>query len=794
MKNQVGKLLLPLLAFLPRSAWGIEVFTPRGIEDITTITATDSPLTVFREQGVVVPTLFDSTKNYKHDTKVFTYMTDTQRYKSFIAWIINATTGFPARPSPPTAISSKEPSARIRAITVNDVSACQSTSCCEALGYLFHVLPKESLKGLSQNCIRLLVKNATAKAPGYMIKPIMSRIPEPIQIEHGDLILHTLESNVSELADADLRRLTTLPSACRRLTKKAWTAILRREHLAKVITPECMREGGSQLSKVKETGLYVQALGGRAFIYFNHALHPNLLSRLTAEQLQNFAKDIEDGQFPGAELDFTAITSIASKGLTLRIILGSLYKNRATNNLRLRQAAWRQVPSDIFSNLTPDDLNTLGPAISADRTDPSYDPKNTIQSYMNEAQLKDLFKYPTICAVIEPIVMKKGIPLTRECFLSMAPDTQGAALYLGVPLPDDALDSITASMVEAWTYEDLTGLEVLTDRAKRPNQAALIAKMGSKVQYDHPCRAIGGIDVLKKVISLQLYMSPRCFINMSYIPEPADFLSLKPRMAYLVSFKELKKKQPKEFWTKMTPEKLVEVMSNEDFCKHVDVETMLNINHKAYSAINPECYSHLRGIAGQLAPEAIHNIPPETFAKETSETTNADLISKLTPNQLASLGSVVGDQNNPATLFTLTMFNTFGTAHLAKVTAQQWKHTPAAVFATFSSAERLHAVDSHRMVFWSVGQVKSIPENVVVHLKLDQIETIGKALEASQSPISYLAGLSFSEDIQQALKRRLNEMPAPPELGTLTIVIITVSISVVVAGIAIGIYFVVRRD
>lgn len=794
MKTQVGKVLLPLLATLPISTWGLKVFTPRGIEDRTDIAATDRPLNVFREKGAVMPNLFDPKKNYQHDTKVFTYMNDTQRFKSFIAWITDAKTGFPARAIPPTAVSASDPSARIRAITARDVGACQSASCCEALGYLFHVLPKESLKSLSQNCIRLLVEKAKAKDPGYMIKTIMARIPEAVQVEQGDLILHELGPNASELADADLRRLITLPSACARLSKKAWTAILRREHLAKVITPECVREGGLQLSRVKENGLHVQSLGSRAFIHFNHRLHPHLVSRLSSDQLQNFAKDVEDGQFPGFGLDFTAITSLASKGLTLRLVLGFLYKNRETNNLRLRQAAWREVPSDIFSNLTPDDLSTLGPAISADRTDASYDPTNSIQYYMSNAQLTDLLKYPTMCAVIAPVVMKKGLPLTRECFLSMAPDTQAAAIYLGVPLPDNALDSITASMVEAWAYEGVTGFEVFTSRNKRPNQAALIASMGSMRQYDHPCRAINSIDVLKKVIPLQLHMSTRCYANMSYVPEPGDFSSLKPRMAYLVSFKELKKKQPKEFWTRMTPEKLLEVMSNEDFCKHVDLETMLSINPKAYAVINAECYSHLRHFAGQLATEAIQNIPVETFSHETSETTNAAVISKLTPDQLAALGSLTGEQKNPATLFTLTMFNAFGTAHLAKLTAQQWKHTPTAVFATFSSTERLHAVNPHRTIFWSVSQVKVIPENVIIHLTLDQIEAIGKALEASQSPVSYLAGLSFPEDIQRALKRRLNEMPAPPELGTLTIVVITVCASVVIAGIAIGIYFIVRRD
>jgi hypothetical protein len=719
----------------------------------------------------------------------FSLMT-TDRRKAFSHWITS--TAPTARPDryfrDHLAKNAKD---LLQRINSGHVRACQNEACCMFLSDVLYGINKDALGTLSPVCANQLASDIVSPTHPQKIK-MLDLLPDLVLTKYGKHFVGILGNELVGASPATVAKILKGKEACKTVKASVWELLLNNAQIAKLITKECIRADHKEFSLVVSSKPSI--LGGSALESYNYELTAEVTAAISKSQLQNLAKDSEDGQNPGKHLLLNSLGRNA-EGLTLRLLLGHLYGN-PKYKLKMSRVAWEKVPDAIFAELQDDDVGVVANSLTMSAESTLPDPADDFQGLIRKVQLEGLVRHSEICAILRPVTMNKKAAISKECFNSMKPATQAAAIVLGGELPDNVLEDVTRDIASQWVQNDATELSVLTLASRRSNFGAMLARLGANADHDHPCGLISNKDILKNLPVLQDRMSVQCFQRMGFTPTKEDFAVLKPRLSYLMPFIELKKSRPAVFWTTLTPEVMKFMVSGGMFCSHVDVETLLSINRAAYTGIDMECFHQLRYLASQLPADVIRALPAPSLRRETATTIPASFISHLSAVQLGQLGSEAGDVDNVANLFTLQMFNNYTAEHLGQVTAKQWQGTKPDIFETFDRPDRLATVQGDSMIFWTKDQISKIPNEVLLTLTVEQAEKISKAVDSQTSALHHLMKIGgFPSDVGAILSQRYKEAGIESDsISTLSIVLIVGGIVAVLAVIGVGAYFYTRRN
>ncbi|PJF16631.1 hypothetical protein PSACC_03536 [Paramicrosporidium saccamoebae] len=669
----------------------------------------------------------------------------------------------------------------LRGINSNDVAACQHDECCQFLSDAIRGIPQNSLKALSVRCVMRITEDAKSGTAGRDLK-ILNLLPTDVLKTKGYAIIRQLsgEGGIKVVPSTVLGHILSQPAACQALSSGDWATLLT---TSLKIAKECLHAGQKNFTNAYAPGAKTSKLDAAAFELYNRDIHRQLIPTLTSDQVMHYAGKAEEGQFPGHNLDLNALGSNA-KGLTRRLLLGMTHQF-PDYRMEFSRSAWSKVSEDIFKDLPADDAAAIANAIRPTTRGDS------IQEWLSKTQLEHLVVHHEICSVLLPVTMNRKIAITKECFASMQPKTQAAALVNGGTLPNDLLASATGDQVSAWSYNGTQGLNLLGLIRNRENISKLIALMGANVEYDHPCKLITDLDMLKDLPVLQKFMSVRCRSRMAFELEAEDYVGLDPRMIYLQTFAEMKRVRKPEFWTDMNSSILGILITIDGFCSDIDSTTFSGFKKDTYSAVTRDCLRQLPYL-DDLAADVIQSMPTAVFANDNASTISAAVVSKMSAEQIGMVGNAATSGISIGAHLSETILDKFSAAHYGKIQPVHWKDVPAGSFKAISTSERLAAVPGNSMVHWTRTQVGNVSKDLLAEMTPDQAENISSSASVADSALHVLTpDINFCPETRAIIERRRKEanITVGDEASSTTLIIIlVVGVAAALAACA-GFYF-----
>lgn len=675
--------------------------------------------------------------------------------------------------------------ARLKKISAASVGDCRSVDCCRLISDFINGIDKKALEALTPLCVAVIAGDIEDDRHPSGVKTL-ERLPASILSKHGSKLLGAATNNPARVDPEVMSKILSTDETCIAINNKQWQAILNTPKLAKTVTAECIGARPTSLEEVYATPVW---LVEDAFILYNGPLASGLPKNMWIDQLKSFAGEFEDGENPGKYLSLNLLGRNA-KGLSLRLILGRLY-SRIDHNLYMKKTAWNYVPADIFSALQAEDAYVIGRGLVD--WDESVSVK--MQSHFLRDHVQDLSKHREICASLLPVAARKIMSISKACFEAMRPESQVAFMVAGGEAPDSTLEHVDADQVQKWEHKDAKGLQVLSFFSpRRANKERIVAHLGAALDYNHPCSLVTDLDSLKPVKILQHSMSSKCYQHMKWRPEEDDLKVLHPRLPYLASFAELKRKHPKKFWMEMRPDVMGWMISGGHFCGRVDAETFNALSRPALFAVTAGCFDQLR-IVGKLSKATIQATPPSALVNARAEHVTGDFMAVLTPPQLALIGAENKDEKSSvASLFTVEVMQAYAPGHVAEIQAVHWKLITPKVFEAMT-AERLQAIPPEKTLLWTVDQVKAMPQAVASTITPSQAEMISLSVtDPEQSAVGALLKLQLSQESRAVVERRAQEAGIKADDMQLSSILFMCLFAVVIlAGVGGAVYFFIQR-
>jgi hypothetical protein len=230
------------------------------------------------------------------------------------------------------------------------------------------------------------------------------------------------------------------------------------------------------------------------------------------------------------------------------------------------------------------------------------------------------------------------------------------------------------------------------------------------------------------------------------------------RLRYLMPFPQLKKSQPKEFFTKMTPKTMETLMKTGIFCKGIDQETWNTLSSEikpvgdatspvsAKSPVDAKCLAELMSHL-TITKEDISLMSENVLVGLKAEQIPATMIPAFSTKQLLAADPSI------ATLFTA---DTLKAIDLAAVPDAFWTHVAPEAFKGLVAVKD---VKPENMVHWTVTQIKEAPASAFAGLTKEQAQTVGSEAPGDAFPVKYLSELEgIPDDARQVLKSRLKDL------------------------------------
>lgn len=662
----------------------------------------------------------------------------------------------------------------------SDVNACRTIQCCKFLSDVLPQISSGALDKISPLCVSIITHDARTGDSGREMSHI-DYLPESVINKYGRIIVQQMNGSPTPIMQNIpielFKKILTTRAACKAIRREQWKGIISSPTHAQVISDECAHAGQQELSKTIDEAAKTSNFDSKVFAHFNRKLDATLLRTASIEQIGNFASNVEEGQFPGKQLNASQLKSNA-KGLTLRLIRGIIFGSTGASLRGMDKMIWAQVSGDIFDQVSVDDAATFADAINDEH----------FQSGLKTTQITALAKHSAICEKLHPVIAGRKVPISKGCFMSMRPSTQAALIGSSSPLEDDLLSNVTAADIKKWDYNNFKGLEVLNNGGKHPNLAAIVANLGSQVNYGHPFSLVDKVETLQKLPVLQMYMTVAQFNELGFTLEAKQYALLKPRLAFLREYADLKENQKPDFWTEMTPEVLAMLISNGDFCGKVEKEILLLIKRDALSTMTLGCLAQIKYL-DETPTDFIEAIPPAVFKTATTKVVTAKVLSMMSAQQIAVVGSEAGEADSVVVHFTPELIDGFDDERLKSVQAVHWGGIVPQAFETFKKPERLALIAGPSMAHWNKDQVEKIPKTSLAKLTPDQATNIGASVDVEKSPLHVLTNdIGFSPEVRTILEKRRSEanIQFAAEGGwstTLVIVGVVVALSAVGAGI-----------